>query len=139
MLLVVFMNLKEKLGRFMAGRYGADQLSRFLSFASLALIILNLFVHSGLLWLLAVAAIVLLYIRIFSRNVEKRARENARFLQIKNGLTSGVRNWAERQKQRRDYVFFRCPDCHAMLRVPRGKGRIRITCRKCGNAFERKT
>ncbi len=133
------MNLKERFLRFMAGRYGSDQLSRFLSFLALALIVLNLFLRSGILWLLGVAALVLVYLRMFSRSYEKRRRENERYLQLKYKLTGGVRNWADRQKQRRDYVFFRCPACHAMLRVPRGKGRIRVTCRKCGNAFERKT
>ena len=133
------MNLKEKFVRFMAGRYGADQFSRFLSFAALALIIVNLFARSAILWLLGIAALVFVYVRMFSKNFERRRRENERYLQLKYKLTAGVRNWIDRQKQRRDYVFFRCPSCHAMLRVPRGKGKIRVTCRKCGNAFERKT
>ena len=137
--LVIMMNLKEKFMRFMAERYGADQFSRFLSFLALALIVLNLFLRSTLLWLLGFAALVLVYLRMFSKNYEKRRRENERYLQLKNKLTGGVRNWMDRQKQRKDYVFFRCPGCHAMLRVPRGKGKIRVTCRKCGNAFERKT
>ena len=133
------MNLKEKLMRFMAGRYGADRFSRFLSIAALVLIVLNIFLRSAVLWLLGIAALAFVYIRMFSKNYEKRRRENERYLQMEYKLTSGVRNWADRQKQRRDYVFFRCPSCHAMLRVPRGKGKIRVTCRKCGNAFERKT
>ena len=137
--LVIVMNLKEKFLRFMAGRYGSDQFSRFLSFLALALIVLNLFLRSGILWLLGIAALVLVYLRMFSKNFEKRRRENARYLQLKYKLPGGVRNWMDRQKQRRDYAFFRCPSCHAMLRVPRGKGKIRVTCRKCGNAFERKT
>lgn len=133
------MNLKEKFYRFMAGRYGADQFSRFLSFLALALIVLNLILRSSFLWLMGLVALVLVYVRMFSRNLEKRRRENERYLQLKNRLTGGVRNWVDRQKQRQDYVFFRCPSCRAMLRVPRGKGKIRVTCRKCGNAFERKT
>ena len=137
--LVIVMNLKEKFIRFMAGRYGGDQFSRFLSFVAMALIIVNLFVRSMVLWLLGIAALVLVYVRMFSKNYEKRRRENERYLQWKYKLTSGFTNWMDRQKQHRDYVFFRCPSCHAMLRVPRGKGRIRVTCRKCGNAFERKT
>ena len=76
---------------------------------------------------------------MFSKNFEKRRKENERYLQLKYKLTSGFRNWNDRRKQSRDYVFFRCPSCHAMLRVPRGKGKIRVTCRKCGNAFEKKT
>ena len=137
--LVIVMNLKEKLYRFMAGRYGADQLSRFLSIAALALIVVNLFARSLLLWLLGLLLLVFAYVRMLSKNHEKRRQENDRYLRLKYRLTGGVRNWNDRRKQRRDYVFFRCPSCRAMLRVPRGKGRIRVTCRKCGNAFERKT
>ena len=131
--------MKEKFLRFMAGRYGADQFSRFLSFVALALIVLNLFFRSSVLWVLGLAVLVLTYVRMFSKNFEKRRKENERYLQLKYKLTSGFRNWNDRRKQRRDYVFFRCPSCRAMLRVPRGKGRIRVTCRKCGNTFERKT
>ena len=133
------MKIREKLYRFMAGRDGTDQLNRFLSVLAMALIVLNLFLRSSVLWLLGFAALVLVYLRMFSRNIEKRRRENERYLQAKYKLTGGARNWIDRQKQRRDYAFFRCPACHAMLRVPRGKGKIRVTCRKCGNAFERKT
>ena len=133
------MSFKEKFMRFMAGRYGADQLSRFLSVMSLVLIVANLFLRSTVLWLLGIAALVLVYLRMFSKNYEKRRRENERFLQLKYRLTGGAQGWLDRQKQRRDYAFFRCPACRAMLRVPRGKGKIRVTCRKCGNAFERKT
>ena len=132
-------SMKEKFYRFMAGRYGNDQFSRFLSYVSLALIVLNLFFKSSILWLLAVAALAYCYFRMFSRNMEKRRAENRRYLQIKYKFTNGFRNWRDRQKQRKDYCFFRCPGCKAMLRVPRGKGKIRVTCRKCGNAFERRT
>lgn len=131
--------MKEKFMRFMAGRYGGDQLGRFLSYAALVLIVLNLLLRSALLWLLAVAALVCCYIRMFSRNLEKRRAENARYLRLKYKLTGGLRAWLDRQKQRREYCFFRCPACRAMLRVPRGKGKIRVTCRKCGNAFEKRT
>lgn len=131
--------MKEKFLRFMAGRYGADQLSRFLSFTALALIVLNIFFRSNVLWVLSLVLLVLVYVRMFSKNFERRRRENERFLQIKNKLTGGFKNWTDRRKQSKDYVFFRCPSCHAMLRVPRGKGKIRVTCRKCGNAFEKKT
>ena len=131
--------MKEKLRQFMAGRYGADRLSRALTFLALAFIVLNLFFRSRVLWVLGIAALACAYFRMFSRNFEKRRRENERYLQLEYKLTSGVRNWLDRRKQRREYVFFRCPSCRAMLRVPRGKGKIRITCRKCGAAFEKKT
>ncbi len=131
--------MREKFYRFMIGRNGADQLSRFLTYVALALIILNLFVGSTVLWLLGLAALVWAYFRMFSKNVARRREENGKYLQLQYKLTQRFRDWRDRQKQRRDYVFFRCPSCKAMLRVPRGKGRIRVTCRKCGNAFEKRT
>ncbi len=131
--------MREKFYRFMIGRNGADQLSRFLTYVALALIILNLFVGSTVLWLLGLAALVWAYFRMFSKNVARRREENGKYLPLQYKLTQRFRDWRDRQKQRRDYVFFRCPSCKAMLRVPRGKGRIRVTCRKCGNAFEKRT
>ena len=123
----------------MAGRNGADQFSRFLSFLALALIIVNFFARSTLLWALALLILIYAYFRMFSRNVSRRRAENARYVQLEYQVTGGVRSWMDRMRQRRDFAFFRCPGCRAMLRVPRGKGRIRVTCRKCGAAFERKT
>jgi len=131
--------MRDKFYRFMAGRYGTDQLSRFLSYAALALIIINFIVKSSILWYGAVILLVIQYYRTFSRQIEKRRRENAWYLRKTYAITNGFKNWRERQRQRRDYVFFRCPACKSMLRVPRGKGKIRVTCRKCGNVFERRT
>jgi len=131
--------MRERFYRFMAGRYGMDQLSRFLSFLALALIVVNFFVKSTALYAVVLALLVYIYFRTLSRNLEKRRRENAWYLRKTWAVKNGVRNWTERAKQSRDYAFFRCPSCRAMLRVPRGKGRLRVTCRKCGNSFERRT
>ena len=90
--------MREKFLRFMAGRYGADQLSRFLSFAALVLIVLNLIFRSSVLWVLALVLLVLVYVRMFSKNFERRRMENETFLRWKYKLTGGVRNWLDRQK-----------------------------------------
>lgn len=131
--------MRDRFYRFMAGRYGMDQLSRFLSYAALALIVINFIVKNSILWYAAVILIVIQYYRTFSRQIEKRRRENAWYLRKTYAITNGFKNWRERQRQRKDYVFFRCSACKSMLRVPRGKGKIRVTCRKCGNVFERRT
>ena len=131
--------MREKFMRFMTGRYGTDQLNRAMSVVSLVLIVLNLFVRSTLLWLLAVVLLVLTYVRTFSRRPERRRAENERYLRATWRFREAFRNLKDRWSMRRDYAFFRCPSCRAMLRVPRGKGKVRITCRKCGNAFERRT
>lgn len=131
--------MREKLARFMYGRNGVDHLSRFLVYAGLICILIDVFVGSSVFYVIGIALAVYSYFRVFSRNLEKRRAENAKYFQYRNKFMSGFRNWRERQRQRKDYAFFRCPSCKAMLRVPRGKGKIRVTCRKCGNAFERRT
>lgn len=131
--------MRDKLYRFMAGRYGTDQLNRALSILALVLVLLNLFVRSPVLWLLALAVLVAVYWRTFSRKLDKRRAENAAYLQRSAGARAAFQNLKDRWSMRKDYVFFRCPSCKAMLRLPRGKGKIRVTCRKCGNAFERRT
>ncbi len=131
--------MREKFARFMYGRNGVDHLSRFLVYAALICILLDILLGGSIFYIIGIAIAVYAYFRVFSRNLDKRRAENAKYFQYRNKLTNGFRNWRERQKQRKDYVFFRCPSCKAMLRVPRGKGKIRVTCRKCGNAFERRT
>ncbi len=134
--------MRERLARFMAGRNGADNLSRAVMLLAFILFILSLFFSdwlAQLLLTLAVAGIVYVYFRMFSKNVARRREENSRYLAKTASLRSYFRSLGERWRQRRDYKFFRCPMCRTLLRVPRGKGKIKIVCRKCGNSFIRNT
>ena len=134
--------MRQKLMQFMYGRNGVDHLSRFLTYFALALLVLRLVIRGAagnVMWYLAIAVLIYAYFRIFSRNLSKRRAENAKYFQYRAKVVNGFRDWRDRRRQSRDFKFFRCPACRAMLRVPRGKGRIRVTCRKCGTAFERKT
>jgi len=148
--------MREKMARFMAGRYGGDQLNRFVAVSGCVLILVGFFVGgvvSLLLYFVSLAGLVWSYYRMFSRNFDKRRQENARYLRFKQRMNSDVRlnkeRWSQRRSdvrlnkerwsQRRDYKFFTCPACHTTLRVPKGKGKINIVCRKCGNSFQGKT
>ena len=131
--------MREKFSRLMIGRNGPDQLARAASMAALVLVALNLFFRSSLLWLLGLLLLVYSYFRVFSRNVYRRQEENGRFLQLFYRGQQRAYGLRDRWQQRREFTFFKCPECRATLRVPKGKGRIRVTCRKCGNTFERKT
>lgn len=134
--------MRERMARFMAGRNGADQLARFASILALVLVVLNIFIGGitrGVLWFAALVLLIYSYWRMFSKNVYKRREENARYMQKK----MKIRRWfgvkRDMFRQRKTHKFFKCPSCRSILRVPRGKGRIRVVCRKCGNAFETKT
>ena len=123
----------------MQGRNGADDLSRFASIGACVLIVLNIFLKFSVIYYLGLALLIYAYFRMFSKNIYKRRAENDAFLRKKNAIADGFYNRKDRFSQKKDYCFFKCPSCKTMLRVPRGKGRIRITCRKCGTAFEKKT
>ena len=134
--------MREKLIRFMTGRNGADNLSRAVSFIVVALLVVGLFTDhevSRVLWVFAVLGMVYVYFRIFSRNVYKRRTENQKYLRMTPGIRGYFRGLRERWSQRKDYKFYRCPSCRTLLRVPRGKGKIKLVCRKCGTSFIKTT
>ncbi|MEG1460908.1 MAG: hypothetical protein RRY47_07230 [Oscillospiraceae bacterium] len=134
--------MKNKLAKFMYGRYGLDELSKALTYFSLFILILSLFFGSKLknfILIFAILLIIFSYFRVFSKNFEKRRSENEKYLQQKNRLLTFLRLRRDMFKQRREYKFFKCPSCRAVMRVPRGKGNIRVVCKKCGTAFEKKT
>ena len=131
-------NLRQRSARFMAGRNGNDRFNLFLLVCELVLLLLSSLLK-GPFFLFALALLVYIYFRMLSRNLYKRQEENNRYLRAKYKVQSRLRLIAERWKQRRDYKFFVCPSCHATLRVPKGRGRIKIICRKCGTSFTGKS
>ena len=130
--------MRERLARFMAGRNGNDQLNIFLLVVDLVLLLLGSFFSKsigGLCFPLALVLLLYIYFRMFSRNVYRRREENGKYLRLRYKVSAELRMRRERWLQRRDYKFFVCPSCRTHLRVPRGQGRIKIVCRKCGNSF----
>lgn len=131
--------MREKLIRFMQGRYGMDYLGRFTIILGLAAIILSMFINSAILSILAWACIIYAYFRMFSRNIYKRSSENQAFLT----KTYKIRCFFARQKnmmaQRKTHHIYKCPTCKQKIRVPRGKGRIEIRCPKCNTTFIKKS
>ena len=131
--------MREYLQRFMIGRYGQDQLNRFISVAALVVMILSLFIGRSVLYPLAVALLILCFFRMFSKNIVSRRRENQYYLLLHSKVTRRAAGRMDRYKQRKTYNFYRCPSCQTQLRVPKGRGRISITCPKCRTSFEKKT
>ena len=122
----------------MAGRNGNDQFNFFLLVADVVLLLLStVFARrlGGLLYPLVLILLGYSYFRMLSRNLVKRREENALYLQRRAKVMAWFRVRKERWVQRRDYKFFTCPSCRAVMRVPRGRGKIKIVCRKCGNSF----
>ena len=134
--------MRDKLQRFMMGRYGSGQLSRFLSVVGLALLVVYLFTGWWWLYIVAFALIILNLMRTLSRNTTRRYEENSRYLVLKykflnffkKGSSSGTRTKADP-----DHKIFKCPGCGQKVRVPKGRGKISITCPKCGKEFIKRT
>lgn len=135
----MFYRLREKFARFMYGRYGTDELSRFLIYAAMACCILSFFFKGAVLDLLIWVFIILSYFRIFSKNHQKRYEENQKYLAEK----SRFMGWFNREKkligQRKDFHIYTCPGCKQKIRIPRGKGKIVVKCPKCHTEFTKRS
>ncbi|MDO4292206.1 MAG: hypothetical protein Q4C65_03145 [Eubacteriales bacterium] len=131
--------MKDKFIRFMQGRYGADQLGRFLSGVSVALLVVSLFARTQIWFVLAVAVLVYNYFRMFSRNIRKRYEENQRYLSLTAGIRQAFARKRSELSQLKEYHIYRCPGCKQKIRIPRGRGRIEIRCPKCGATFVKKS
>ena len=119
------------LRRFMEGRYGTDKLNSAILWVGVSCCLLSMFIRlPAVNVLLTLISYVLMGIAIFrtlSRNTYKRYRENRKFL-----------NLIQRAKDR-EHRYFSCPRCSQTVRVPKGKGKIAISCPKCGERFIKKS
>lgn len=132
------------LRRVMAGRYGNDQLGNFLFAVYLLLFVLQLVfrttVISPVCILLSYFVIILYFFRCLSRNIYKRQMENQKFLKAWNPVKNYFKFWRLRIKERSGTKkLYRCPKCHQTIRVPKGRGKIAISCPKCRFEFIKKT
>ena len=127
--------MKEKFRRFMIGRYGVDAFGKFLLGTVVVLWAINLFANSKLLYSWALVLMIYAYFRMFSRNATKRYQENVKYLQLRNKVVSRFKSEKSQLQQRKTHHIYRCPTCKQKIRIPRGKGRICITCPKCKTEF----
>lgn len=158
----MFEQLRYKFIRFMQGRYGTDKFNRFLAGVVLALLVLNLFLSSALLWWLSVLIIIYVYFRMFSRNISRRYAENVKFLEVTSKIRNGslgraagnfgrsasarihnlfykLRHWSDGRRRNAGFHIYRCPQCSQKIRIPKGKGKIVVRCPKCGREFRKRS
>lgn len=130
--------MRNAFQRFMYGRYGNDQLNTALVVLYLILWLLEMITHFSLFGLLSTILVFVVLFRMLSRNLYKRREENVKFLR----RADPVIRWYRLQRTMRrdkDHIYFKCPNCSQQLRVPRGKGKITVTCRSCGASFQEKS
>lgn len=134
--------MRERFQRFMQGRYGADELSRVMLIVMVVCAVLTWFTNGLLDTILSLAMWALLiisYVRMFSRNHAKRWAENQKYLSFKNRILGDVNRQKNYAQQRKTHKIYSCPGCKQKIRVPKGKGKIEISCPKCRTKFIKRT
>ena len=122
----------------MVGRRGPDELSLALLILGLVLSFVSSLSGIGLFYLAGLVAYGFSIFRIFSRKLEKRYAENVKFLAFWRNAKNSITQFINRLKNMRTYKYFKCPQCHSRLRLPRKVGEVTVTCGKCHHAFKQK-
>lgn len=131
--------MKARIERFMHGRYGMDNLNRALSIAIIALCLISFITRSALLEIAYILILALYVFRTMSKNTEKRVAENYAYLRLVGKPKGAFQKVRRRISQSRTHRFYKCPACRNTLRVPKGKGKIKISCPKCSASFEKRS
>lgn len=137
----------ERMRRYFEGRNGNDEFARFLIWSAMILLLASIIISavwsgaivSNILWILAFAVLAFGYFRILSKNIYARQAENEKYIAFKRKIFGDRASRARRSAERKQYKRFACPACKTKMRVPRGKGKVKITCKNCGNVFYTKT
>lgn len=128
----------NQFGNFMRGRYGLDQFSFALIIMGGVSTLISSFVNSKILYAVAIVLYGYSLFRVFSRNIEARRKEYRVFLKVWSPIQKKIREHKMRSMDK-SHSYFKCPKCKQHVRVPKGVGKIEITCPKCLNTFIRKS
>lgn len=133
--------LAAKLRIFMYGRYGYDELSRFLLIAGLIIMFISYIPALRFLSVLSLAMYIYTVFRAVSKNIPARLKELNAFMPVKAKIVKKFKLLRCMWRDRKDYKYYTCPSCHEAVRITKpGKGRtITITCAHCRHKFDKKT
>jgi len=130
--------LRTRITQWMTGRNGPDQLSLAMLILCLVLQVLGALTGSGLFMLLDTVLLCVILFRMFSKNLEKRRQENLKLMTAVFRLRTQFQQRKLRFQRRKEYKYFHCPKCHALIRMKRGEGDKEIHCPKCQHTFHQK-
>ena len=126
----------NKLYEVLKSRYGIDELYRFSIIIVFILIIINLFIKSYIIELIEFIILVISFLRIFSKNKDRRRKENNIYLSYKNKLIKYIDYQKRKYNDRNTHMYKKCPSCRQKIRLPLKKGKHKVKCPKCKNTFE---
>lgn len=146
------MRISDRIKQFLVGRYGGDGLNTVLSAVSFVSFLAGMIIASAaggsaagvilgwVFYIVAIGLLALVMFRTFSKNLTARRAE---YEWYRSHITAPIAKWRSERKTRKaqaaTHCFFKCPGCRQTVRVPKGKGKIKITCPKCGKTFVKKT
>lgn len=130
---------KYRMAQWMMGRYGIDQLTQALMIVACVVILINFFAHSSILSTVALLLMGWGIFRCYSRNVQGRARELAKYQELMVKPKAWWRLTNKKWTNRKTTLYFKCKGCGAVLNVPKGKGKLLVTCPKCGTKVEKRS
>lgn len=137
--------IRQDIRTAMAKRNGLDELSNFIMLVGFVFVVVALFTRKWIFTLIGAGFIVICYLRVFSKKVEKRRNENAVYMRYMGGVVRKVDylllNVKMKMKSMKDkeYVYFVCSGCKQVIRVPKGKNKVSIRCPKCNKTFIKRT
>ena len=126
------MKLKNKLYQYMQGRYGVDELYRFLFIVYIISFIINIFLKNIYLEYFGLLLVIFIFYRVLSKNIKQRAKENKIYLKIKNSFTKPIINIKQTISDK-EHIYKKCPKCKTTLKlpIPYKKGIKHTKCPKC--------
>lgn len=134
-----FSELIRRYSAFMQGRYGYDEFGRFLIFTAFALTVLGYIPFLRILSLFGLAVLAYYLFRIYSKNHTARRMELNRYFVISDKVKKEIRLIKSKWRDRKTHVYFKCKTCGAIVRVPKNKGEIEVTCPRCRARTTKKT
>lgn len=136
--------MKEKIMKFMYGRYGNDELNQFIFKLVFVNLLISLFIGSSrelsnIFYYISLILVAVVYYRMFSKNYSNRYKEKMLYLEFSNKFTTKMKTNNKKLKERNTHKYFTCPSCKQKVRVPKGKGKVSVHCPKCGVDFIKNT
>ncbi len=131
------MKIISKFQKFMYGRYGVDDLYKFLLYLYFLLVIINLFIKSNILNILELIIFIVMFYRVFSKKIYKRSNENIVFLKLKGKILKPYYIVQRNYRDRNICIYKRCKHCKKLLKlpIPISRGKKIIKCPKCKKEF----
>lgn len=121
------------------GRYGTDQFGQFLLISAIICMVISMLSGTAVFNTLSILLLVLCYYRMLSKNHSRRYSENIKYQQYARKVTGFFKAKKRYLAQLKSYHIYKCPSCKQKIRIPRGKGKISITCPKCRTEFIKKS